>query len=413
MQDATRCLLAKLVSENPRSWERILDERGVSVRDAMRRGHDNPRYGKPCRFDPTGELRIASYRQNSPQVDFADPLTRECRGIVIDLATMADDGAPRVVCRALDKFGNWFESYADDIDWETARIQRKVDGQIVKLWSHHGRWLWSTNRGMDASIVGMASSNGTYDAKGRWKRGRSALDAIRDALAHDPIDENALVPGMTYVFELCDPQQATVVRHDESRLWHITTRDCLTGREVANEMGIPHVASLGPATSLEHVIDLATRLNTKDNIDEEGFVVIDDAFHRIKVKSERYLQRHHDYAKTSLSKHEAWKAIAASDEERLHTWRENPRIADRLATYEASYETSMRALARKIESMRNRSLSFQGSRAEYARSTPKDEWFALAMIVFEYPNETTEEIMRHLRMRLLLRTLEEAERNAG
>lgn len=62
------------------------------------------------------------------ECDFSNPIVQEARGIIIDLENLD------VVCWPFRKFGNYNESYADNIDWPTARVQEKIDGSIVKLW---------------------------------------------------------------------------------------------------------------------------------------------------------------------------------------------------------------------------------------------------------------------------------------
>ena len=57
--------------------------------------------------------------------DFNLPIVKECRGIILT-------DAGRVVCCPFFKFFNYGESYADSIDWATARVQEKIDGSIMK-----------------------------------------------------------------------------------------------------------------------------------------------------------------------------------------------------------------------------------------------------------------------------------------
>src|SRR4051812_48509806 len=57
---------------------------------------------------------------------FAEPLVRECRGIVLDEA----DGW-RIVARPFDKFFNLGEQLAAEIDWASARPLEKLDGSLA------------------------------------------------------------------------------------------------------------------------------------------------------------------------------------------------------------------------------------------------------------------------------------------
>jgi len=78
--------------------------------------------------------------------DFSNPIVQEARGIIINTETL------EVVCWSFRKFGNYNESYADKIDWNTARVQDKVDGSIIKMWWNPitDEWRFSTNSTLNA-----------------------------------------------------------------------------------------------------------------------------------------------------------------------------------------------------------------------------------------------------------------------
>jgi len=63
-----------------------------------------------------------------PESDFRIEVVRECRGIILD-----ETDNYRPVCVPFFKFGNYGEPYADDIDWNTARVQDKIDGSLINL----------------------------------------------------------------------------------------------------------------------------------------------------------------------------------------------------------------------------------------------------------------------------------------
>ena len=84
------------------------------------------------------------FKYNQIESDFSNPLVRECRGIILK------EGTFEVVCHAFDKFGNYGESYAPEIDWETAVVQEKCDGSLIKIWYDDDDWHISTNGTIDA-----------------------------------------------------------------------------------------------------------------------------------------------------------------------------------------------------------------------------------------------------------------------
>ena len=78
--------------------------------------------------------------------DFKSPIVRQTRGTVVEVL---DDGTVNVVCGPYTKFFNWDDpnSALKDIDWNSARVWEKVDGQLIKMFKYKGRDYWCTNGG--------------------------------------------------------------------------------------------------------------------------------------------------------------------------------------------------------------------------------------------------------------------------
>lgn len=208
--------------------------------------------------------------------DFTDPVVQEARGIIID-ADVRD-----VVCWPFRKFGNYGESYADEIDWNTARVQEKIDGSIVKLWFDHvaSKWQWSTNSVIDAADAHVMDSTISF------------LNLIRRADNYKRIPWDRLDQDKTYLFELVAPEQKIVIRYEYPYLYHIGTRSNITGQESNDDIGIRKPAEY-PLHSISECIKAAKALNPEDRtIEHEGFVVVDEDWHRIKVKSPEYVYAH-------------------------------------------------------------------------------------------------------------------------
>ena len=85
---------------------------------------------------------LLKYQQTKS--DFNNDIVKECRGIIFNTTTL------KPVCVPFFKFGNYGESYADEIDWNTAKVQEKIDGSLIKLW-YDNEWHISTNGTIDAS----------------------------------------------------------------------------------------------------------------------------------------------------------------------------------------------------------------------------------------------------------------------
>lgn len=208
--------------------------------------------------------------------NFYTPIVKEARGVILDLSGRK----PRVVCRAFDKFGNFGEGYVDEIDWDSARVQEKVDGSIVKLWFDRGEWRISSNGCIDAFKAELSSGFSIGDL----------FVSLFDDFLWDKLEKE-----YTYIFELVSPYNKVVVDYGVSKLYLIGKRHNESGREVIPEdLGMARPAEYY-LTSLEECIKAAEALNSEESeeVKAEGFVVVDKNFHRIKVKSPLYVAQHH------------------------------------------------------------------------------------------------------------------------
>lgn len=235
-------------------WKDLLDRKGITVKES-------------------GRLSILNY---GIECDFSDPIVQEARGIILDAETFD------VVCWPFRKFANYGEGYADCIDWNTARVQEKIDGSIVKLWFDRveEKWRWSTNSMIDASEARTMDGSCSF------------LDLIRRADNYRDIPFESLEQDCTYIFELVAPEQKIIIQYDYPFLYHIGTRSNITGHEYNTKIGIkkPQEFSLH---SLADCIAAAEQLNAgSGKIRQEGFVVVDANWHRIKVKSPEYVYAH-------------------------------------------------------------------------------------------------------------------------
>lgn len=265
-------VICKYINDHPTDWYEAL--------------HKD--YG--IRIKKEDSLAIFSY---NIECDFRDPIVQEARGIIIDHEKM------EVVCWPFRKFGNYTESYADPIDWNNAVVLEKVDGSIIKLWYNKitEAWQFSTNGVINAE-------NATTDAFSNIAYG--AL--IRQAVNYKDIPFDKLDKDSTYIFELVSPQTRVVVKYDEIALYHLGTRSNITGEERNEDIGIKKPKSY-KISSLEDCIKAAIELNkgceSDDEIANEGFVVVDKNWNRVKVKSPDYIMMHRLKHNDGISKKDA------------------------------------------------------------------------------------------------------------
>lgn len=216
------------------------------------------------------------------QVDspFGERIVQECRGIILD-----EDSNWAVVARTFDKFFNHGEGHAATIDWSTARVQEKLDGSLMQVYWYKGQWY--------------VASSGTPDASGNVVCTQRAGEATFENLFWATWEELGyktewLQSNYTYAFELMTPFNRVVVPHKNGRLALIGMRDLLFGEE-KRPSEFEHCLKFErpqefPLQSFE---DCVTSFQHIDPMSQEGYVVVDGGFHRVKMKHPGYVALSH------------------------------------------------------------------------------------------------------------------------
>ena len=253
--------------ESHSDWEKLLAEKPYCI--TVSRDEFN---GK--------KLIMLKYSQIDS--DFNIELVRECRGLILDESTFD------IVSFPFTKFGNFGESYCPDIDWTTARCGEKIDGSLVKIVKIGGMLLISTNGTIDAFKAPVAEQIGCP-----FKSfGDIVLYCFRYA-SPEGVCYMDFEEGFTYMFELCSPWTRVVVPHTENKLYFLGKRDNTTFEETyftddSDMSRLFDTPRVFPLKSIDECLAATKELPW----DEEGYVVCDGNFNRIKVKSPAYVAAH-------------------------------------------------------------------------------------------------------------------------
>jgi hypothetical protein len=215
-------------------------------------------------------LVILTY--NMIESNFALKIVQEARGIIFDSLDNF-----KVVCFPFTKFFGSHDPLAAKIDWESAEIQEKLDGSLLKVWYARGEWHISTNGMIDAR-----------EADASIDFNKTFYDLFMEAKEKASLDFGVLNINFTYMFELTSPYNRMVVPYSETQITHIGTRDNISFKEYEIDIWIKKPKKY-KFNSLEDCIENAKTLP----FDEEGYVVVDRQFNRVKVKSTAYLSAHH------------------------------------------------------------------------------------------------------------------------
>lgn len=262
-----------------------------------------------------GNFALLDYSQiDSPKFhSFVD----QCRGSVIHIPSMT------VTRRMFDRFYNLGEfnnkPLEDSFDFETGRGESKEDGSIIGTWfnpekydeymkNRHNTLFFAHNmfevgtRGNPVGDQPLWSLTGNGDNKTTYRK------LFEDTIRFNPEDYDIYsfmfdeYRDYTFIFELCTLENRVVKAYAESGVYLLGIRHNETGIEftpaelddIAVEMSTHGYGKIKRPTfkkfsSFEEVIEDSKHLKNLD----EGYVLIDHNFNRIKVKSPVYVAVHH------------------------------------------------------------------------------------------------------------------------
>jgi hypothetical protein len=237
-----------------------------------------------------GHKILLKYDQLSSPSIMAMPEVQECRGLVLETGTW------RVMSMGFTKFFNSEEGNAHKIDWETAVILEKLDGTMIQSYYDDHDKVWY------AGTTGTANGEGEVNNKMGTTFNQLFWNTIKEKYPTFRMDW--LDKKVTYVFELTTPYNIVVKPHGESSIALLTARDNVTLKEASRS----ELLECGKALHLPVVksYDLNTKnigalLRTFETMSwsDEGYVICDAKFNRVKVKNPAYVSVHHLKGKTA------------------------------------------------------------------------------------------------------------------
>ena len=227
--------------------------------------------------------KLVLFKYDQTNADFSLDIVRECRGLILDAETF------EVVSYPFNKFFNYGESHAANIDWSSAHVESKIDGSIMKVVNLDGNFLISTNGVIDAFKCNLPETIGCpFNSFGElFMEGMKFYGLGKEDFPR------LFKPNKTYMFELTSPYNQVVVQWKDTKVWFLGERDNLTFKETFygdHELSkVFDVPKVYPIKTIDQCVAAASELPE----DEEGYVVCDKDFNRIKVKSPRYVQLHY------------------------------------------------------------------------------------------------------------------------
>lgn len=207
------------------------------------------------------DVRIFNYTQHCQFEQAWDDVTRQCRGLIMNVRT------GEVLARPFPKFFNYGEHISKGwaIPTGNPMVSEKLDGSLGILYKIKGEYAIATR--------GSFTSDQAIWATNWWRRN---------------VGNISLTPLITHLFEIIYPENRIVVNYDFSGLVYIASIDVLTGRTAFKDTWPDAIRRFKtvPYTDME-------TLEKMDEPNSEGFVLYypDDNV-RMKIKFPEYVRLH-------------------------------------------------------------------------------------------------------------------------
>lgn len=235
------------------------------------------------KINADSDKRRILFKYNQIESDMSLQICEEARGLILDSKNDWE-----VISFPFLKFFNYGESHASDIDWNSARIWEKMDGSCSVLYHYENEWVMHTLGTVegegDVHVDDLISTpfGGTF----------SDLFFYTWDKVYGKEKLNQLNEDYIYVFELMTPYNVVVKEYDELKLTLLAVRNRKTLNEVdvlsfEDEFNVPELFDFNNP-SLDDLLSSLDRFPP----DDEGYVVCDSEYNRIKIKNPDYLILH-------------------------------------------------------------------------------------------------------------------------
>ena len=155
-----------------------------------------------------------------------------------------------------------------------------MDGSIIKVWYDEG-WHVSTNGVIDAFKTDLQLPTNEFKSFGEL-----FMAAWKNSTSFD--FDYLLSKDYTSIFELVSPFNRVVVPYKEITAYTIGCRNNLTGQEYPFTLPAFHAPKVYSFASFEDMIESTKTLPYS----QEGYVVVDKDYNRVKVKGIQYVLCH-------------------------------------------------------------------------------------------------------------------------
>ncbi len=225
------------------------------------------------------ELGIVVFNY-TPLTPMDTEIGREARALFLQLKTWFVVG--KSIGGFLDNNHKDFEM--ENFDWSNAKAYHKYDGCLVVLYYYKNQWRLGTRFSTDGKCNVFSPNSGESEI--HW------IDVFKNTLVEYGMHWEYFITLLDeykyYTFELCTPWNRNTVIYPNSLIKLLAIVDSNTLLE--QEPIEPKLRVFEPkyevVNSLEDTYSLISKNN--DPLENEGYVVVDKNFNRIKVKNPKY-----------------------------------------------------------------------------------------------------------------------------
>ena len=299
---------------------------------------------------------LVQLRYDQIASDLSNKLVQDCRGLILDEANNW-----QVVARPFSKFFNYGEPEAATIDWRFATVQEKLDGTLIILYHFAGKWQVATIGTPDAS--GEVNGAGISFAELFWRTWLERCYPLPSS-----INQN-----YTFMFELTGPLNRVIVAHDRANIKLIGVRNKASGVEI----DVRYQSEYEPVQRfiISNFKDILGSFDKMDPLEQEGYVVVDAMFNRIKVKHPGYVALHH--LKGGFSTRRVVEVVRKGEAAELLA--SFPEWQDAFRVVQASYDALIMVLQQDWENIKHLASPGAASRKIFAAKAIKTSRYPPAM----------------------------------
>lgn len=223
-------------------------------------------------------LPLVGFKYSQVDSPKCDPVVRWSRGTVLEKGTW------NLVAQSFPRFYNWGEGGVDKFDWSDVEASTKEDGSLIILYHYDGGWRVNTS-----GSFGLCQYD--RDKPETWEQlFWRTFEAVGGMKKH-------LELGLTYVFEICGPDNHNVRKYANPRLFILSAfegdrelpRHDVAIKAVAISISRPERRQF---FNIDEVKAYLAQMAAKD-VSFEGVVLRDRNDVRFKCKSLSYIALHH------------------------------------------------------------------------------------------------------------------------